>query len=73
MFRELKARKAKFGFEYGSIRLADVIPLAGFLTALEKQSTKDQVVMEEAGYNEPSLKIYTDNADAADFIRNYKP
>lgn len=72
MFRELKARKAKFGFEYGVIRLVDVIPLAKFLEALRSMYPSDSYLMEESGYNEPILKCYTDNDDVADWIRNYK-
>lgn len=71
MFRELKARKAKFGFEYGRIRFNDVIPLADFSRSLDSAFGKDVCVFEESGYNEPVLKIYTDNDDVAHWIRNY--
>ena len=72
MFRELKARKAKFGFEYGVIRLKDVIPLAKFLEALRSIYPPDSYLIEESGYNEPILKFYTDNDGVADWVRNYQ-
>ena len=73
MFRELKARKAKFGFEYGRIRFKDVIPLADFSRELDRAFGKDVCIFEESGYNEPILKIYTDIETVADWIRNYTP
>lgn len=72
MLRELKARKARYGFEYGIIRLGDVIPLAKFLEALQAAYPPDAYIAEESGYHEPVLKFYTDNDDVADWMRNYK-
>jgi hypothetical protein len=73
MFREIRARKAKFGFEYGCIRLADVEPLSEFLKSLKSQFEPDKYTAEESGYNEPVLKFYTDHGDVANWIRNYTP
>ena len=72
MFRELKSRKAKFGFEYGHIRLNDVIPLGKFLEALQTEFASDRYLAEESGYHEPVLKFYTDDEKVAEWIRNYK-
>lgn len=72
MFRELKSRKAKFGFDGGIIYLTKVIPLGKFLEALESTFSSDQYIAEETGYNRPELKIYTDLPEVADWIRNYK-
>jgi len=71
MFRELKSRKAKFGFEYGRIRLADVVPLADFVKALDREFHPDTYIAEESGYNEPILKYYTDDEKVAEWIRSY--
>lgn len=71
MFRELKARKAKYGFDYGYITLAGVISLAQFLEEFQSVFSKDQYIMEETGYNRPELKIYTDDNNVAEWIRNY--
>jgi hypothetical protein len=67
--RELKSRKARFGFEYGCLRISDVIPLAEFLTALYNTHEDDQYILEESGYNQPSVKLYTDSEDVASWIR----
>jgi hypothetical protein len=70
--RELKARKAKFGFDLGKIYLRDVIELGRFLEALQTQFANDQYIAEEAGYNQPEVKIYTDLPEVAEWIRAYK-
>lgn len=70
--RELKARKAKFGFDYGHITLAKLIPLGRFMEALQTTFASDQYLAEEAGYNRPELKIYTDHEEVAVWIRAYK-
>lgn len=71
MFRELKARKAKYGFDYGCITIGGVVALAEFIKALNVSFGEDSYVFEESGYNRPSLKLYTDREDVAIWIRNY--
>ncbi len=71
IFRELKARKAKFGFDGGVINLRDVITLGKFLELLEANFA-DLYTAEEAGYNRPEVKIYTDDVAVDDWIRNYQ-
>ncbi len=70
--RELKSRKAKFGFDGGYITLGNVIALGKFFEVLEKTFPNDQYIAEEVGYNRPDLKIYTDLPEVAEWIRNYK-
>jgi hypothetical protein len=67
-FRELKARKAKFGFDFGNITLSKVVKLGKFIEALEN-TWPDKYLAEEAGYNRPELKIYTDDETVATWIR----
>ncbi len=69
--RELKARKAKFGFNYGVIYLGGVIDLAEFLVALKSTHSADTYMLEETGYNRPEMKIYTDNEEVAAWLRQY--
>lgn len=71
MIRELNARKAKFGFNLGKIRLSEAIQIGKFLEALQVTFTSEHYVTEEAGYNWPEVKIYTDREDVATWIRNY--
>lgn len=71
MIRELKARKAKFGFDLGQIHLGKIIALARFLEALQEEFTKDKYIAEEVG-NQPELRLYTDDETVAQWIRSYK-
>jgi len=66
--RELKARKAKYGFHYGHINLGGVVQLGKFIEELEL-NYQGRYMAEEAGYNQPELKIYTDEDDVAHWIR----
>lgn len=66
--RELKAKKAKFGFHYGKICLSGVIELGKFLEALDA-ACAGKYIAEEAGYNQPEMKIYTDDEEVAKWIR----
>jgi len=70
--RELKARKAKFGFDAGQIHLGNVIQVGRFVESLQTSFPPEKYLAEEAGYNQPSLKIYTDDEKVAEWIRNYK-
>lgn len=67
--RELKSRKAKFGFDYGSLTLQDVIPLAEFLSKLYNTYADTEYVISAGGYNRPGVKIYTDSESVAIWIR----
>jgi hypothetical protein len=69
--REIKARKAKFGFNYGSLSLYQVRELAEFMNAIEEQFKPDQYDFEEAGgYNgKGDVKVYTDDEEVAKWIR----
>lgn len=69
--RELKSRKAKFGFEYGVLKINDVINLADFLKELYNTFADDKYLMEHSGYNTPILKFYTDDEDVAVWIRQH--
>jgi hypothetical protein len=70
MIRELKARKAKFGFDLGIIGLGNVVKVGKFIEALD-YTFAGKYIAEEAGYNRPELKIYTDDASVAEWIRSY--
>jgi len=67
--RELKSRKAKFGFDYGQLSIQDVINLAEFLNLMYTTYTPADYMIEEGGYNRPAVKIYTDNEETAKWIR----
>lgn len=69
ILRELKSRKAKFGFDYGTLALKDVIPLAEFLNNLHNTYAETEFTLSEGGYNRPSIKIYTDSESVAKWIR----
>lgn len=71
ILRELKARKAKFGFDGGTLSLGNVIYIGKFMEALELEHSGNYVA-EEAGYNRPELRIYTDLDSVAAWIRSYK-
>ncbi len=66
--RELKARKAKFGFDGGSIGIKNVVEMGKFFETLEN-TWPGKYLAEEAGFGQPSLKIYTDDEDVANWIR----
>jgi hypothetical protein len=71
MLRELKARKAKYGFDGGTIGLQNVVQLGKFIEAIEVNHSGDYMA-ELAGYNQPELRIYTDVDAVAQWIRDYK-
>jgi len=69
--RELKARKAKFGFDAGGICLTYIIPHARLLEGL-RNNWDGKYIAEATGYgSNPELKIYTDDADVAEWIRHF--
>lgn len=67
LFRELRARKATFGFEV-SINVATFLPIA---RAVENaRNISDDVRMEmKINMGHGDVKIYTDDAAAADYLR----
>ncbi len=67
--RELKARKAKFGFQYDSIQLHDIQFLAEILNALASNPHVKYEYRSNAG-SYPTLNIYTDDELSAEMIRN---
>jgi hypothetical protein len=69
--RELKARKAKFGFDFGSLTLGSVVAMGKFVEALRTEYTPDKFLLEEAGYNRPEVKLYTDHEEVAEWVRKY--
>ena len=69
--RELKSRKAKFGFDLGQLTLRNVVAIGKFIEALETE-WPDKYLAEEAGYHNPATKIYTDDEAVAAWIRSHK-
>lgn len=70
--REIRARKAKFGFDLGGIGLHNVVEMGRFVEAFQSAFDDSRYVMEESGWNPSTVvKIYTEEDDVADFIRNY--
>ena len=70
MIRELKARKARFGFDLGMIGLGNVVKIGKFIEALD-YACAGKYIAEEAGYGRPELKIYTDDDAVAQWIRSF--
>lgn len=68
--RELKARKAKYGFDAGTIGLGNIIPHSKLLVGLQVFD-KNRYTYEAAGYTPELLKIYTDDDEVAQWIRNF--
>jgi hypothetical protein len=71
MLRELAARKAKFGFDGGTFGLKNIVQVGKFIEALEVNHSGNYIA-EAAGYNQPELRIYTDDEVVAQWIRDYK-
>ncbi len=69
--KELKARKAKYGFDFGCITLRNIVMYGLFIQALQVRFANDKYIAEETGYRLPELKIYTDDDQVAEWIRNY--
>jgi hypothetical protein len=70
ILRELKARKAKHGFAGGTIGLGNVVQIGKFIDALEREHGGNYLA-EMAGYNQPELRIYTEDDAVAEWIRDY--
>lgn len=70
--RELKSRKAKFGFDGGHLSIHNVVEIGKFIGELNVKFSSQQYIAEEAGYHNPEVRIYTDESEVAEWIRNYK-
>lgn len=71
--REIKARKAKFGFDLGSLHLSNVVDMGEFVKTLGHTFNYTEYTLEESGWSSSSVvKVYTEIDEVADFIRNYK-
>ena len=67
--RELKAKKAKFGFALDSIRLEDFIFIGRLLDQLGMMYGKDIWTSELVGMRQQDLRIYTDDEHVAAWLR----
>lgn len=72
IFTEIKARKAKYGFNFGGISLRNVVEIGRFIEAIRTEFDEERYDAEEAGYHQPDFKIYTNDVAVAEWIRNYK-
>lgn len=71
---EFKAKKAKFGFNLGSLSIQNVVEVGAFVSALAIEFDENEYKIEESGWNPSTVvKVYTEKDEVADFIRNYKP
>lgn len=66
---ELKARKAKFGFAGGCIHLGNVVEVGQFFYEL-RRVWPGEFTEELQGYNNPEIRVYTNNETVANWIRN---
>jgi hypothetical protein len=71
--RELKAKKAKFGFALDSIGLGDFIFGGRLLDTLEQMYAKDTWAAELVGMHQRDLRIYTDDEHIAAWLRQACP
>lgn len=70
--RELRSRKAKFGFDVGTLTLEKVIPLGRLMEDAAREFDSTRYIIQESGYNQPDVKIYTDDPEVAEWFRNFK-
>jgi hypothetical protein len=70
-FRELKARKAKFGFDGSSLPMRNGAEFNKFFESLHTLYS-DRFTINLSNYNNPEVRIYTDDTNVAEWIRNYK-
>lgn len=69
--REMKAKKAKFGFDAGAICLVNIPKHAKLLEGLQAFD-RTRYNIEEAGWGSNSeLKVYTDDEEVARWIRTF--
>lgn len=74
MFRELKSRKARFGWDLGALHLGNVVEMGQFVESIQTQFDPIRFNLEEQGWgSSSSIKLYTDHDDVAEWIRSYKP
>lgn len=67
LLRELRAKKAKFGFEC-NLSLASIEKLGPAITLIKNHDPSIYMEMPN-NMGHASVKIYTDNPDTAEFIR----
>ena len=66
---ELKARKAKYGFA-GYTHLGYIIPLGKLLESLHNNYTDADYSADLVGMHQTDFRVYTNNEDIANFIRD---
>jgi len=72
VFVEVKARKAKFGFNFGQINMENLLEMADFFRSLKDSVDSKTYIIEKQGYDPHSkIMLYTDNEETASWIRNY--
>lgn len=72
MIRELRAKKAKYGFDLGYFSLHNVIELGKFFEALGTLFDRSRYDAEETGYGRPEIRVYTNDEEVAAWIRSNK-
>lgn len=69
MLKELKARKAKFGFAVDRVSIKDFLPLGKLMEGLYNSWTEEDYIVEMAGMNRTDFRLYTDNSQLAEWVR----
>lgn len=69
MLRELKAKKAKFGFALDGVGINYFIPLGKMLESLQNTYATTDYMTQMVGMHGNDFRLYTDNAEIAKFIR----
>jgi len=69
--RELKSRKAKYGWDLGRLSLYVVEELADFKKSLKNNYSTDEYIFEAVGMNGNELRFYTDSDNIATWVRTY--
>lgn len=67
--RQLKARKAAFGFA-SYISPATLIPLGKMLEDLHNMGADQDYTVEFVGMNQNDFRLYTDSPELAEHVRN---
>lgn len=68
--RPLKARKAKYGWDLGSLHLGMVVDLGKFIQELETMCP-GEYTLEQVGMHKTDIRLYTDNDAWAAWIQGY--
>lgn len=69
MLRELKSRKAKFGFAKDYVSVNDFIPLGKLMSGLYNTYTDADYITEMVGLHGNDFRLYTDNWTVAAWVR----